>query len=75
MYTINDLYEWSKKQVDKGNGNLKVQLSNDEEGNGYHGLYYGLEPLKEMETENRECIIDEMEDVNGKNWKEYAILG
>lgn len=43
MYKIKDIYEWCKREMKKGNGNLKVQISNDEEGNGYHGLYYGLE--------------------------------
>lgn len=75
MFKIKDIYEWCKKEMKKGNGDLKVQISSDEEGNSYHGLYYGLETLKSMEKENRESIMQLMEDVDDRNWKEYAILG
>lgn len=78
MFKIKDIYEWCKREIKKGNGNLKVQISSDEEGNSYHGLYNGLETLKDIDKddrENRESIMQLMEDVDDRNWKEYAILG
>lgn len=78
MYKIKDIYEWCKKEIEKGNGDLKVQISSDEEGNSYHGLYYGLGALKDIDKddrENRESIMQLMEGVDDRNWKEYAILG
>lgn len=38
--TVQDLMMLCKAQVMKGNGNKKVLLSNDDEGNGYHQLFY-----------------------------------
>lgn len=60
----------------KGNGDLKVQISSDEEGNSNHGLYYGLQALKDIDKddkENRESIMQLMEDVDDRKMKEYCI--
>ena len=38
--TIKELYEECKKQVEKGNGNKVIMLSDDDEGNGYHYCWY-----------------------------------
>ena len=38
--TINELLRHCLKQVKKGNGNKVIYLSNDDEGNGYHKMYY-----------------------------------
>lgn len=78
MFKIKDIYEWCKREMKKGNEDLKVQISSDEEGNTYHGLYYGLQTLKDIDKddkENRESIMQLMEGVDDRNWKEYAILG
>lgn len=40
--TINDLYKLITKEMAKGNGNKKIVISDDNEGNGYHGLFYGF---------------------------------
>lgn len=76
MITIKELYEMCKQQIAKGNGNLKIFISDDEEGNGYHGLYYGLEAFKTMDTANRKAIIKLIyEEDLSKTYKDYAILG
>lgn len=40
VITINELLEACKEQVDKGNGDKFVAISNDDEGNGFHMLFY-----------------------------------
>lgn len=40
--TINELRKCCDLEIEKGNGNKKILISNDDEGNGYHGLFYGF---------------------------------
>ena len=40
--TIKQLYNECKKQIDAGNGDKVIMLSNDDEGNGYHYLWYSF---------------------------------
>lgn len=40
--TINQLLQACKQEVKKGNGDKVVQISTDDEGNGYHTLFYGF---------------------------------
>lgn len=40
MLTVKDLYEACKKQIENGNGDKIVLVTNDEEANGYHALFY-----------------------------------
>lgn len=42
-FTVKELEYLCKKEILAGNGNKEVYLSNDDEGNGYHGLYFGFE--------------------------------
>lgn len=43
--TVNDLLKLCQQAVSEGNGNKNIVLSDDNEGNGYHGLFYGFTPL------------------------------
>ncbi len=38
--TVKQLLELCKEQVNKGNGDKLILLSNDDEGNGYHKMFY-----------------------------------
>lgn len=38
--TVNQLLELCKKEIIKGNGNKFIMISQDDEGNGYHYLWY-----------------------------------
>lgn len=38
--TVYELYKLCEEQVEKGNGNKSVVVPDDEEGNGYHDLFY-----------------------------------
>ena len=66
--TIEKLCELCKMQVQAGNGKRKIVISDDNEGNGYHGLFYGFTPVTE-EFEND--IYDNL----GKSPDDTIILG
>lgn len=48
MRTINDLAKFVDAEIKKGNGEKMIMLSNDDEGNGYHGLYYAFTPTDKV---------------------------
>ena len=41
-YTIKQLFLLCKEEIENGNGDKKVYISADDEGNGYHKLYYSF---------------------------------
>ena len=45
--TVNDLFELCKEAIRKGYGNKNIVLSDDNEGNGYHGMFYGFTEVTE----------------------------
>ena len=47
--TINDLYKECQKEIKKGNGNKTIMISQDDEGNGYHYLWYSFTPMEIIE--------------------------
>ena len=40
--TVAKLLAICKEQVAKGNGDKTIYLSDDDEGNGYHEMFYGF---------------------------------
>lgn len=40
--TIEELERFCKKEIAKGNGKKHIWISNDDEGNGYHRLFYAF---------------------------------
>ena len=72
--TINDLLNECKKQKAKGNGNKKILISNDDEGNGFHQLFYGFTPIINKDGKNmlENCHGTTPCDIDVKN---YIILG
>ena len=46
--TINDLAELCAEQQRKGYGDKKILISNDDEGNGYHELFYEFSNPREV---------------------------
>lgn len=46
--TIKQLFELCKEQVAMGNGSKKILISNDDEGNGYHELFFGFSKSSEV---------------------------
>lgn len=46
---IKELYKYCQDEILNGNGNKEIYISTDEEGNGFHKMYYAF-------TSNRELI-------------------
>ena len=40
--TVKMLYAMAKREIDDGNGDRVIVISDDNEGNGFHGLFYGF---------------------------------
>lgn len=53
-YTVNQLFNACMVQMNKGNGDKEVYISRDDEGNGYHKLFYGFtdnpDDLREIDS-------------------------
>lgn len=46
--TVKELKKFCLEEIRKGNGNKEVLISDDEEGNGFHGIYYAFTPAEKM---------------------------
>lgn len=66
--TVKELLELCQEQIEKGNGDKNIVLSDDNEGNGYHGMFYGF-------TDNSEDFIDDIYDSKTKGFDDTIILG
>lgn len=70
--TVSQLARLCRIEVNKGNGDKKIVISDDNEGNGYHGLFFGFAPTKgTFEGEYAPYLYD----VQGDNYDEFVILG
>lgn len=47
--TIKELKKECDKQIKLGNGDKVIMISQDDEGNGYHYLWYSFTPMEIME--------------------------
>lgn len=67
--TVKELLNECKKQIKNGNGDKHILISSDDEGNGFHTLFYGF-------TDNLEDIRA-YEDVfcDNSNPEEIVLLG
>lgn len=48
--TVMQIFELCYQQIQAGNGNKLVAISDDEEGNGYHPVYFGFTPKEQVFT-------------------------
>lgn len=75
--TINDLLRMLKKEADKGHGDYTVFVTDDEEANGYHALWYAGETPATMTKEQREYCEQQNCDISlvekGKKSKAYYL--
>ena len=73
MLTINDLAELVNEEIKKGNGAKKIMLSDDDEGNGYHGLYFAFTSTEKIFSGSFPPSLPY--GVNKEELKDYIILG
>ena len=57
--TVFDLYEYCRAVMNEGLADYEVYISDDEEGNGFHPLYFGFDTNEE----------------NIKKYSEYGVHG
>lgn len=70
--TINDLAKYILKELDKGHGDYTVFVTDDEEGNGYHALWYAGETPDTMSKTTREFYEDNNHDLSVLENKDKA---
>ena len=74
--TINQLAALCADAKSKGLGNKKILISDDDEGNGYHELFFGITTnLEDMFTPNSYAPQLPYGVDNDKAIKDYVILG
>ena len=73
--TVKELAILLAKELKKGNGDKYVVISNDNEGNGFHGLFYGFTPFDNMEDADREYYSDIICDSAENDLDNLIILG
>ena len=75
--TIKKLRELLDKEISKGHGDYIVFVTDDEEGNGYHALWYNGETPATMEDDTRKYVEEINHDISlvgtGKNSKAYYV--
>jgi len=67
--TIRELLKQTIELVRQGYGDKKIVISDDNEGNGYHGLFYGF-TIKDLDY-----FKDDIYDTTTHDTKELVILG
>lgn len=45
--TVKELKKYCEEEIKKGNGNKTIMISDDDEGNGYHYLWYSFTSLED----------------------------
>lgn len=76
--TVKQLYELCKEEIKKGNGNKYIVISDDNEGNGYHGMFYGFSDAIEMDEQCKlfgGSIEDDVYDSCFTKAEDIIILG
>ena len=82
VITVKQLYKECKKQIDAGNGNKVIMISDDDEGNGYHYLWYSFsndvkeltEYAKDLNIENLKYLIIVALDKGSFGQKSYRSI-
>lgn len=74
--TIKELRDHLDKFVKAGLGDLQIVISDDNEGNGFHGLFYGLTFLQKTASEEDKAYYkDLIHDSCTDNLDDIAFLG
>jgi len=52
VLTVKDLLEYCKIAIKEGHGNDKIMISQDDEGNGYHYLFFSFTKASDILTDD-----------------------
>lgn len=69
QYTVKQLKQLCEEQIKLGNGDKHIVLAGDNEGNTFHGMFYGFTPFEGEE------YSEEIIDSQFTNGKDTIILG
>lgn len=70
--TVLQLRTFCQQQIKKGNENKKILITQDDEGNGYHNLFYGFsDDPDEIKEVMDFCFFPNIED----DIENYVLLG
>ena len=70
--TVLELWTFCNKQIKEGNGAKKVLITTDDEGNGYHNLFYGFtDDYDEIKETQEFCFFPQLND----ELENYVLLG
>jgi hypothetical protein len=72
--TVKELYLELTEEMNKGNGDKYLVVADDNEGNSYHGMFYGVTSDPKMVRENIECS-NGLYDCCETNYDNIIILG
>lgn len=75
VITVKELYDVCRKELINGNGNKKILISQDDEGNGYHELFYGFTPVKDVGDWESRYAPSLPYNVDLETINDYIILG
>ena len=53
--TIKQLKKYCEAEIKAGNGDKMILISQDDEGNGYHSLFYAFTPMNKMLINGKLC--------------------
>lgn len=71
--TIDQLLALCENEKKKGNGSKKIMISRDDEGNGYHELFFGISEASAIFEGKYPPELPY--GVKRENLKEYVVLG
>ena len=70
--TVKELLHYCQVQVKCGNGDKKIVIADDNEGNGFHGLFYAF---TEIEEDDKEYYGNHIYDSREEDLDKLIILG
>lgn len=70
--TLSELYTAIRSEIAKGNGEKTVLVADDDEGNGYHPIYFAVTGMENFDEEDLGWC--NMHGVSPKDAKENCIV-
>ena len=72
---VKDLYKLLEKEIKKGNGDKLLITADDMEGNGYHGIWFGITEGKEICDGDNTKYQPILVDSQTQDWNEVVCIG